>query len=401
MEYRRYDMETDDELIYRICSMKGNENLLTWNDIADVLNNLLGTTYTESKFRKFYQNAQKIINKKQEELADLSNQLDELEELKESIRKERMKLQTVNIERNRIDRQDARKELFYEQIGQYIKKVNPPKLDRVYTKKQDKKYILTLSDVHMGADFVSVNNEYSPKIVKDRFEILKEEVINFIKDKGLQQLTIVGLGDTIQGILRLNDLRINDSTVVKSAVDIAQLISTFLNDLSSYCDIDYYDSIYGNHQQTRYLGSSANAMMNEDLGYIIGHYIQDVMNYNDRVQVYLPNEGDTFMEVDGIFDFNILIGHGHQLKTIEDGLKDLSIQRRKLYDYLIIGHMHNDRNICCGESYNYDTEILIAPSICGSDGYSDSLYKGTKSACAIYGFDKLYGHTETYKIILN
>jgi len=394
-------METDDELIYRICSMKGNNGLLTWDDIANVLNELLHTNYTESKFRKFYQNAQKMISVKQEEIAEITNQLDELEELKDSIRKERMKLQTVNIERNRIDRQDARKELFFEQIGNYIKKLNPPKLEKVNVKKTNKKYIVTLSDIHFGSTFVSVNNEYSPKIVKDRFEILEENLIDFIKDKGLDELTIVGLGDTIQGVLRLNDLRINDNTVVKSSVEVAQLIATFLNDLSAYCNINYYDSIYGNHQQTRYLGSSANAMMNEDLGYIIGHYIQDVLNYNDRVQVYLPNDDDTFVEVKGIFDFNIIIGHGHQLKSIENGLKDLSIQRRKFYDYLIIGHMHNDRNICSGESKLIDTEVLIAPSICGSDEYSDSLFKGTKSACAVYGFDEMYGHTETYKIILN
>ena len=48
-----------------------------------------------------------------------------------------------------------------------------------------------------------------------------------------------------------------------------------------------------------------------------------------------------------------------------------------------------------------DTEVLIAPSICGSDQYSDSLFKGSKSASAIYGFDEVFGHTETYKIILN
>lgn len=205
----------------------------------------------------------------------------------------------------------------------------------------------------------------------------------------------------MQGVLRLNDLRVNDSTVVKSAVEVAQLVSTFLNDLSAYCNIIYYDCCYGNHTEQRYLGSSANAMMNEDLGYVIGHYIKDVLSNNDRIKVVLPNDDDMFIEINNIFNYNIVAGHGHQLKNISNALKDLSMQRRKFYDFAIFGHFHNDKNYCCGESYAIDTEVLISPSIVGSDPYAESIFKSSKSASEIYGFNEVFGHTETYKIILN
>lgn len=52
MQYRRYDGESDEELIYRICSEK--DTIGSWQDVADILNNLLGTEYNESKFRKEY-----------------------------------------------------------------------------------------------------------------------------------------------------------------------------------------------------------------------------------------------------------------------------------------------------------------------------------------------------------
>lgn len=399
MDYRRYDMETDDELIYRICSEK--EKIGTWEEVADILNNLLDENFSSSKYRKAYQYFTKMLDANQRKFVDYDEQLEELNNLKEELKKERLKLQTINIEKTRIDRQDARYELFYEQIGEYIKKLVPPQLETVHIRNTNKKYIQTLADIHMGAEFISVNNEYSPKIVKDRFEILKSETIKFIQEKGIKELTVVGLSDYIQGCLRLNDLRINDSTVVKATVDIAQIVSAYLNDLSAYCKIQYVDCCYGNHSQNRYLGSKANSMMNEDLGYVIGHYIQDTLSNNDRITIILPKEEDTFVEVPNIFNFNIIIGHGHQIKNIENSLKDLSMQRRKFYDYVILGHFHNDRNICSGESYCIDTEVLIAPSICGSDPYSDSLFKGAKSASMIYGFDEVFGHTENYKIILN
>lgn len=368
MNYKRYDKETDDELTYRICSEK--EKIGTWKEVANILNELLGTNYDESKYRKSYQSFVKMLDANQDKFMDYNEQVEELNKLKDELKKERIKLQTVNIEKNRIDRQDARYELFYEQIGEYIKKLDPPKLENIHINKNNKKYIQTLADIHMGAEFVSINNEYSPKIVKNRFEILKSETIKFILEKSLSELTIVGLSDYIQGCLRLNDLRINDSTVVKATVDISQIISSYLNDLSAYCKITYVESSYGNHSQIRYLGSQANALMNEDLGYVIGHYIQDTLSNNKNVEVILPKEDDTFVEVPNIFNFNIIIGHGHQIKNIEDALKDLSMQRRKFFDYLIIGHFHNGKNICSGESYAIDTEVLIAPSICGSDPYS-------------------------------
>ena len=159
MEFKRYENETDDELIYRICSQK--EMIGCWQDVADILNDLLDENYNESKYRKAYQAQKKIIDLKQESLADINEQLDELNQLKEDLRKERMKLQTVNIEKNRINRQDARYELFYEQIGEYIKKLTPPKLENIHIKKSNKKYIQTLADIHMGSEFVSANNEYS------------------------------------------------------------------------------------------------------------------------------------------------------------------------------------------------------------------------------------------------
>lgn len=391
--------ETDEQLIYRVCSLK--DSIGTWQNVADIINDLTGNTYDESVYRKKYQAFNSIMNANQEKFVDTQSQLDDIETQKEILRKERIKLQTVNIERNRIDRQEARRELWYEQIGQYIKTLEAPKLEDIKIRKTNVKYIQSLADIHYGANFKSANNEYSREIVKGRFEILKSKTIEFIKDKGLDTLYIIDLGDEIQGILRSNDLNVNDTTVVKCVVEVSRLISEYLNDLSAYCNIKFYDIVYANHTQTRYLGTKANEMMYEDLGYVIGNYIKDILSNNKRIEVILPNENDLYLDIDGIFDYNIIALHGHQIKNIDNVLKDLTMQRRVLYDYALLGHYHSNATINCGESYCNDCEVLIAPSICGSDPYSDSIFKGSKSASVIWGFDEVFGHTETYKIVLN
>ena len=93
--------------------------------------------------------------------------------------------------------------------------------------------------------------------------------------------------------------------------------------------------------------------------------------------------------------------HGHQIKNVESAVKDISILHKKFYDTILVGHLHSGKEIPSHEGVLGDSEILISPSFVGSDPYSDSLYKGSKASVKVYGFDKLYGHTETYKFILN
>ena len=50
MEYNRLDNESDKDLINRICSEK--DNIGSWQDVANIINNILGTAFTESKYRK-------------------------------------------------------------------------------------------------------------------------------------------------------------------------------------------------------------------------------------------------------------------------------------------------------------------------------------------------------------
>lgn len=393
--------ETDEQLIYRVCSVK--DSIGTWTDVANILNNLLDKSYDESVYRKKYQAFNTIFNANQDKFVTDKAQLEDIEMQQEILRKERIKLQTVNIERNRIDRQEARKELWYEQVGQYIKTLDTPKLENIEYKREsnkDKIYIQTLADIHYGANFISTNNKYSRDIARQRFSLLKAKTIDFIKEKGLTQLYIIDLGDEIQGILRANDLSVNDTTVVKCVVEVSDLIAQYLNDLSAYCRIKFYDILYANHSQTRFIGTKANEMMFEDLGYIIGHYIQTALKDNDRVEVIMPKENDLYLDFN-VFAYNIIALHGHQIKNIDNVLKDLSIQRRTLYDYVLLGHYHSNSTIQSGESYLNDCEVLVAPSICGSDPFSDSIFKGSKPSSLIWGFERFGGHTETYKILLD
>ena len=52
-KYKRLDNETDEELIYRICLNK--DTIGPWNDVKDILNELLNVDYGETTYRKKFQ----------------------------------------------------------------------------------------------------------------------------------------------------------------------------------------------------------------------------------------------------------------------------------------------------------------------------------------------------------
>nr|DAD57038.1 MAG TPA: DNA polymerase II small subunit [Bacteriophage sp.] len=319
----------------------------------------------------------------------------------QELRKERIKLQTSNVERSRIDRAEARQEMYYEYVGNVVQSLTPPEFhpieDNIH---HEINYLVGLADVHYGAAYCSVNNEYSPEEAKRRFEYLTYRLIHFVQDKHITTLTIVSLGDLIQGVLRLSDLKINDSSIVKATVEICRLIASMLNKLSTYTKIAYYHTPSANHTQLRVLNAKASELADEDLEYLMGNYIKDLCVNNERVTVHLAKEGNDFIEV-YIPGNEIIAMHGHQLKNIENAIKDISILHKKFYDTVLLGHYHSGKEIPSHEGILGDAEVLISPSFVGSDPYSDKLCKGSKACVKVYGFDKLFGHTETYKIILN
>ena len=156
--YKRFENESDEELIYRVTGDK--DKIGSWQDVADILNELLGTEYTESKFRKQRQAFDKMLAANKSRFVDSEAQLEELDKKLEDIRKERIKLQTANIERNRVDRGESRHEMYYEYVGSVATTLPLPNFKPILGDGSTEiNYLVGLADIHYGAKYKSVNNE--------------------------------------------------------------------------------------------------------------------------------------------------------------------------------------------------------------------------------------------------
>ena len=398
--------ETEEQYLWRIGHYIGDGLVDSWKDVGDIVNSQLYTDESQYKTadtyrrqlstaKKYYDNvfSPMISNSDSEYDSNIQKQL-------EALRKERIKIQTLNVERNRIDREEARRELFYEQVHTLAQTIPVPEFSAIQAEEDNNEtYVLCLADIHAGAKFTSLTNEYSLDIMKDRFDLLVVDVINFIKKHNVEKLIVLGLGDSVQGLIHANDLKINDSSMVAAVVTVSKTIAKFITELSRYTNIEYVHVGSSNHSQLRVLGTKPNELMDEDVEYIISHYIEDLCMANPRIYVRVPEVGEWFTKLN-IEGFNVIAMHGHQIKNFENALKELSVKTNEIVDYLIVGHCHTGKELSGYEGACHDTEILMCPSFVGCDPYADTIFKGNKPAVKIFGFDEIYGHNESYKIIL-
>ena len=323
----------------------------------------------------------------------------ELQIQRRQLEKERQKLYATKTEYSRQVRQQSRFELFYENVARELNEYDVPEFIGLNYSEQMKSYILSIADIHAGANFITETNEYSFDEITKRFNKLFNDVVYFVKEKNINNLKVLCLGDDIQGILRLSDLQLNESSVVKATVFVAKTIAHFLNELSAYCYIDYYHCPTSNHSQSRPLGTKASEIASEDVEYVICNYIKDVLVNNNRISVH-TNFGYEYIEIP-IFDFKTIAMHGHTINNIDNALKDLTYHKKTFYTTVFLAHYHASKMGTVGEMSDTDCEVIVCPSFVGSCPYSDKLMKGAKPSCCIYGYDEKYGHIETYKIFLN
>ena len=61
---------------------------------------------------------------------------------------------------------------------------------------------------------------------------MAEKTIKFAIENNVDKMLVINNSDTIQGMLRISDVKLNDIPVVESVVEVSQLLAKFLNKLS-------------------------------------------------------------------------------------------------------------------------------------------------------------------------
>lgn len=390
---------TEEQLrvIYETCSKK--ELYRDWNEVADTLNKRFGLSYNESTYRKAWQYFERMYNACKDIFTNSDDCCQEITIQKRELEKERKKLQTEKLEYNRWLRENAREEMVEEQIYKAISNLKPldvPACRNIST--TNRGAVLCLADAHFNREyeikglFGEILNSYSPEIFYQRMWYLRDKIAQIVDREKINTLSIFGLGDDNDGLLRLTEnlfkLRYG---VIDSTLIYADFMANWINEISKFVNVEFYMVEDSNHNQLRLCNAPKNAFKGENLSKVILHTIKARLADNPCVTIKENPTGYIYANIVG---YNIMGIHGEtrSLKTAMDNLSRLYGIR---VDYLVGGHKHH------AEEYGFDCEGISVGSIIGIDDYSTSLMRSSNASATMLIFEEGNGLVTKHTIKLN
>lgn len=370
------------------------------HEASELLNKEFGSNYDESKWRKDY--AQYVKWKDYITSSHVGEvELDKLTTKKLELQKERNKLSAEKNEINKWIREQARTENIYEKIENAISKLSPiivPEFKGI-TEESKQELIIDIADAHIGAEnkVVGFNGkiiaEYNTDVFERRMWELMNRSISIIKKEKVKHVTVVNLGDFIDGLLHTNQLKFQQLGVVDQVIYASEFMANWLNKLSEYVSIDYR-SVTGNHAENRPLQSNRSEFREENMERLIEWNIKTRLKDNNRVTVHKASNIIYF----DVLGTKILCTHGQDEKNLEQSLKDYMMIYDVKVDIYKVGHLRHLNNKVIGMNGLQNIEYIQSPSICGINDYSVNLKKTANAGTIITVIEEGYGKINTYDI---
>ena len=396
-DYKRFEGETDEELIYRITGEK--ERIGSWQGVADILNELLGTEYTESKFRKQRQAFDKMFAANQSKFSNDKAILDDIAEQRRELAKERVKLQTEKLEYNRWLREEARDELITEKICDAVNSLIPLDIPKYITPVHNNRaYALVYGDEHFGVEyelkglFGDIINAYSPEIFEERMWDLFHQTVEIVQKENVDTLNVFNMGDFNDGILRVSQLMKLRYGVVDGTIKYADFIANWLNELTKFVRVKY-QSTNGNHSELRLIGQPKGTFTEDNMGKVVTEFIKTRLKDNPNF-TYIENPtGFIYAQL----ACNTVLGIHGEVKNMKTAIDEFSRIYNVPIQYLLAGHLHHNKT----EEIGVNSEVINVGSIIGVDSYSLSLRKTANASAKLLVFEQAKGKVCEYTLKLN
>lgn len=377
LDFKRYDGETEEQLLYRIGQRK--EEVGTWEEVATILNSILGHNYDSSTYRKKFTAFKKMLEANEDNINTCTNNFDELEILKEELYKERCKLSDANREKNKYLREESRTETIIEEMKHIVKNMKPFNYVKYkYNYGTGLEASVLISDLHYGLTIDNAVNFYNESICEDRLNQLRDKVIERCIVHKVEKLNICILGDDISGLIHFGTIAENNRDVITQCIEVSELLSNFIMQLKAHFkEVKVYSTI-GNH--SRVWQNKANGSMKENYERIVAEFLKlRLQPYNIEV---VDNYKSDYIETQ-IAGRTIIMTHGDK-DSLTQATSNFTKLLRKPIDEIYMGHLHSHR-----ELDDCNTQVIVNGSLVSTDDYALSLRKHTDAVqlLRIYGED--------------
>lgn len=348
---------------------KANNPMLTWLDCATQVFKYFGKQLTADACRARYWRMTFVPEHTREEqpeqlVIDDPAFQEKIEKQKEKYKKSDERIQ-VNALVRRMSREETIKEIAHE-VAEKFEEKYPFVIDlsnHSNKKNEEKEAILQISDWHYGIVIDSPYNKYNPEICKERVTRLAKEVAEKCAKNDINRLHVVNLGDMIAGRIHLT-IRLNSRIdVVTQTIEVAELIANFLYSLSTFLDIEYYDTL-DNH--SRLEPTLCDSLDLESLVRIITWFLKERLKNVPTIHFNDNTLGDDIASF-SCLGHKIIAVHGDKDKP-ETVVQNLSLMSKSYYDLALMAHRHH---FFCDEKNR--TVLVSNSSLMGTDELAQNL----------------------------
>lgn len=355
---KRFEDETENEYINRICSLKTkNQITLSWRMLADFLNEQLEMNRSEKWYRTHYYNGDFEIN--------IENPSPE-ETMLMKIGKLKVKAADERNQARAYIRRLAREETLKEIAANYASELKDSKpllttSNLQFIEDSENSGILLISDWHYGMTCDNYWNKFDPEICRSRVSQLQKKTIELIHQENIHELTVLNLSDLIAGRIH-SQIRIESRyNAVQQTMQVAEILAEFLTNLSAHCNIQYYDCL-DNHSRVE--PDKNDSLDLESFVLMIPWYLKARLQGNTHVYIN-GNEFGPDIITCTVAGHNIIGVHGHD-DSPATVLDKLSLMTHRHYELMCLAHRHHFQ---CDEQHQ--TLIVSNASLMGVDSHAE------------------------------
>lgn len=289
------------------------------------------------------------------------------------LQKERQKFFDQRNAYSKLLRERSRQEELNEILTEAVKSGNLPQLDyqRVEIEPSDNDLLVSLNDIHYGANVQNYWNTYNSDICREMMCRYLDRIISIGETHNSENCIVWANGDEISGNIHQSIAVTNKENVIEQIKGVSELIAEFLAELSKHFRQVIFVSVSGNH--SRIDPNKDRALTSERLDDLVEWYLGARLQNFENVIIGTPDihttaaansvkvdetmyligiRGKTYCGVHGDFD-----GSAGKVQALQ------TMAGKPLYAVLS-GHLHHNKT-----DEVQGVKTIMAGSFLGMDDY--------------------------------
>lgn len=363
--YQKQD-ESNFDFQRRLVYGKLVDKTLSDVDYSELAEALYGQAYAPDVARRMVYGSKRTLDAVEQDVKRTIQSDDVLSELDSKLmelQKERQKCFDQRNALTKLIRERSRQEELNEILEDAIRSGDLPQLDyqRVMIEHSDNDLLVSLNDIHYGANVHNYWNTYNSEICRDMMCRYLDRIIGIGETHHSENCIVWANGDEISGNIHQSIAVTNKENVIEQIKGVSELIAEFLAELSKHFNQVVFVSVAGNH--SRIEANKDRALVAERLDDLVEWYLSArLQNFEnvligggekiDNTMYMIDIRGKTYCGVHGDFD-----GSAGKVQSLQ------TMAGRPLYAVLS-GHLHHNKT-----DDVQGVKTIMAGSFLGMDDY--------------------------------